>query len=164
MNISRLTDHLAVEASTYKEFISVLQQETECLVTRDYRGLYEAVSGKETLLARISKLVDERGRLLSSAASELGVECSGEEAAAAVSGALAGAQREEFDGYRAMIGSLIDSVREVNRVNSLVIRSSLENINKTLGFFGNFMPGSVYKSTGAFGQVPLKGSRLNEGA
>lgn len=164
MDITHIIDHLATEASVYKEFISVLQQETECLISRDYKRLYETVGSKESLLARIRKMTGGRAALLSGSARRLGMEGAGKDAIAAVVDSAPPAQKEEFRKQQDIVCSLIDTIQEVNRVNSLVIKGSLEHINKTLGFFGNFMPGSVYKPSGAFGELSLKGSRLSEGA
>ncbi|MFQ5736256.1 MAG: flagellar protein FlgN [Thermodesulfobacteriota bacterium] len=163
MEIAHITDHLSQEASAYKEFISVLQRETECLVGRDYKGLYETVAGKEALIARVRKLGERRQALLADCARSLGMEGADEDVVSAIVERATGPQKEEFLKLQNIIGSLIDTIHEVNRVNSLVIKGSLEHLNKTLGFFGNFMPGSVYKPNGAFGEIPLKGSRLSEG-
>jgi flagellar biosynthesis/type III secretory pathway chaperone len=165
MDITHIINHLGSEATAYKEFIAVLQEETECLVSRNYKGLYETAGNKQALLSRIKKLNETRAALL--ARSARGLDASADGTAAAVSAIIDSApphQKEEFLRLHDSLGSLIDTIHEVNKVNSLVIKGSLEHINKTLGFFSNFMPGTVYKPTGAFGDISLKGSRLNKGA
>jgi len=164
MNMTNIIEHLGKEAAAYKEFISVLQQETECLVSRDYKGLYEAAGAKEALLSRIQRLVDARASLLKAFASSLSLEGPAEKAVSAMLASVQPEQKAAFIKSQLIVSNLLDTIKEVNRVNSLVIKGSLEHINKTLGFFGNFMPGIVYKPSGAFGEMQMKGSRLSEGA
>lgn len=164
MNMTNIIEHLGKEAAAYKEFISVLQQETECLVSRDYKGLYEAAGAKEALLSRIQRLMGARAALLKAFAQSLSLEGPAEEAISAMLGSVPPEQKKAFIKNQSIVSNFIDTIKEVSRVNSLVIRNSLEHINKTLGFFGNFMPGVVYKPSGAFGEIPMKGSRLSEGA
>lgn len=164
MNITDITEHLDKEAGAYKEFISVLQKETECLVSRDYKGLYEAAGAKEALLTRIQKLVDRRSALIEGCARAMSIDCPPSDLISSILASASEGQREAFINSQSAVSNLIDTIKEVNRVNSLVIKGSLEHINKTLGFLGNFMPGSVYKPSGAFGEIPMKGSRLSEGA
>ena len=164
MDMTNIIEHLGKEAVAYKEFISVLQQETGCLVSRDYKGLYEAAGAKEALIARIQRLVDARAGLLKAFANSLSLEGPAENAISSMLGAVSPDQKKAFIKNQSIVSNLIDTIKEVSRVNSLVIKGSLEHINKTLGFFGNFMPGAVYKPSGAFGDIPMKGSRLSEGA
>lgn len=163
MDIRNLIGHLDKEAALFKELISILQKETENLVTRDYKGLYETVSQKEHLAMRISALGRTRQDLLSKAAIALGC-CEG--SAATLSSVIerAGLESGALEDCRKSILSLTSSVKEINSLNSLVAGGSLDNINKTLGFLGNFLQTSVYKPTGAFAGFAVKGSRLSEGA
>jgi len=163
MEITLLAEHLKKEINLYKEFIAVLQKETENIVERDYKGLYETAGLKEGLIIRIERAAGARGVLMHEAAQTLGVE--GELKLSSMVERLSGGIQEDIIKSQSTILSLIESIKEINKLNSLVIRESLDNINKTLGFLGNFMPATVYNPTGAFdGSYPSKGARVNEGA
>jgi len=163
MDMTNIIEHLGRESAAYKEFILLLQRETECLISRDYKGLYEAAGSKEALMARIQRLVSARAGLISSFAASLGMAGQTDGVVSSLLASVPESQKEAFIKAQSEATNLIDTIKEVSRVNSLVIKDSLEHINKTLGFFGNFMPGSVYSPSGAFGKVPIKGSRLSEG-
>ncbi|MBI5643135.1 MAG: flagellar protein FlgN [Deltaproteobacteria bacterium] len=165
MEIKLILDHLKKETALYKEFIGILQKETENLVNRDFKGLYETVALKEHALKRIESLGTLRAKLIKNGGAALGVRpgAKGEVTLMMVIEAL-GERRVEIEAERNIIISLIESIKEINKVNSLVVTGSLENINKTLGFLGNFLQTSVYKPSGAFEGFSPKGSRLSEGA
>ncbi|MBI5587080.1 MAG: flagellar protein FlgN [Deltaproteobacteria bacterium] len=158
-----IAQHLKKEISLYKEFITVLQTETEKIIGRDYKGLYETVGLKEHLIIRIESAGRSRLQLMCEAASSLGVQ--GEPTLSSIIERAAGKVKEELRECQSTILSLLESIREINKLNSMVVRESLDNINKTLGFLGNFMPSTVYNPAGAFeGNCSFKGSRLSEGA
>src|SRR3989337_2615754 len=115
MNMTNIIEHLGKEACAYKEFISVLQQETECLVSRDYKGLYEAAGAKEALLSRIQRLVDARAGLLKAFANSLSIDGPAEKAISAMLGSVPPGQKEEFIKNQSIVSNLIDTIKEVNR-------------------------------------------------
>lgn len=158
-----VAEHLKKEIALYKEFISVLQKETENIIGRDYKGLYETVGLKEHLIIRIESAGRSRLQLMSEAASSLGIQ--GEPNLSSIIERTVGRVKEDLRECQSTVLSLLDSIREINKLNSMVVRESLDNINKTLGFLGNFMPATVYNPAGAFeGSYSVKGSRLSEGA
>lgn len=157
-----LKDHLNKEASLYKELIAALQKETENLVARDYKALYETVASKEHVTSRIEMIGRARAHIFSKAASALGLK--GDINLTAIIENFSSPAKDELKELQATLLSLIESVKEINQVNSLAVRGSLENITKTLGFLGNFLPGSTYKRGGTLEAMSVKGARLNEGA
>lgn len=162
MEIKNLIDHLNREIELFKDLISVLHKETECIAGRDYKGLYETVSVKEHLIMRINGALSIRGKLLKEALSAAG-STQGEATISALAG-LAGKDASAIDSCQKTLYSLTTTVKEINRLNSVIIESSLDNVTKTLGFLGNFLQPSTYKPTGSFEGFALKGSRLSEGA
>lgn len=161
MKTKDLIGHLRTEIELFKELIAVLHAETECMVGRDYKGLYEAVSGKEQLVTRINSASETRRRLLRECLESIGADMPVEANLTALveltgNGALVDCQKTLL--------SLASTVKEINGVNRLIMESSMENVTRTLGFLGNFMQPGAYKSTGSFGEPALKGMRLSEGA
>ncbi|MBI5827732.1 MAG: flagellar protein FlgN [Deltaproteobacteria bacterium] len=162
MEIQQLIEHLKKEISVYKEFIAVLHNETENVVARDYKNLYDTICGKEHLLARIGSLGRERRELMSAAARANGLE--GGSTLTSIMEKAQDPLKTELKGCQATIFSLIESVKDINKVNSIAVKGSLDNIRKTLGFLSSFIPNANYKPTGTFDGIEVKGGRLNKGA
>ena len=162
MAIKALIEHLDLERAVYMDLIAVLQAETDHLVNRDYKGLYDTVGRKEHLLLKIDSMGEVRAALLSRSAAAFGVD--GFINLSAVIELLKAEEKEELKARQASILSLIDAIKEINKVNAVVVKGSLENINKTLGLLGNFLPRRNYRATGGLVPEAVKGSRLSEGA
>lgn len=161
MKIKDLTGHLKKEIAVYEELVGILQEETENLVSRDYKGLYDTSSRKEHIVLRIDCLGEVRLKLMNDAARSLGID--GFVNLSVIIELVAAEEKEELRMCQSAILSLIEGIKELNKVNALVVKGSLENINKTLGLLGNFLPKSVYRPTGAFEPIIPKGFRLNKG-
>jgi len=164
MDLRALTNHLEMEAGLFKELIAILQTETENLIHRDYKGLYETIYRKDHTLVQIEVQGGVRLKLMEDAASRLGMEpvTDGVDLSSIIE-RVGGDEKDALMESQKRLLSLIETVMEINKLNSLVVKGSLENINKTLGFLGNFQPKSIYRSSGTFEGVSIKGSSLNEG-
>ena len=161
MPVKTLTEHLGKEIAVYKELVSVLQKETENLVARDYQGLYDTSSRKGHIVLRINHLSEVRQELMNDAARSFGVG-----SVFNLSEIIELAPFMDAENLRAAqsaILSIVEGVKEINKLNALVVEGSLDNINKTLGLLSNFMPKNIYKPTGTFDTTTRKGTRLNEG-
>lgn len=163
MEIKDLIGHLNREIELFKDLIPVLHKETECLVGRDYKGLYETVSLKEHLVMRINAAGSVRQSLIRNTLAAFGGAAdSGANLSAIID--LAGSKASGVEECQKTLLSLASTIKEINRLNSTITQSSLDNVNKTLGFLGNFMQPSTYKASGSFDGFAVKGSRLSEGA
>lgn len=163
MEITNLIGHLKREAGLFRDLISTLHRETECMVGRDYKGLYETIGQKDQLAMRIGAATGGRQKLLREALAALGGKSEGEVNLSAVI-ELSGSRAEALDDAQKTILSLASTVKEINALNSRLAESSLGNVVKTLAFLGNFMQPSTYKATGSFDGFAVKGTRLSEGA
>lgn len=162
MDVRELAEHLALEASAYRDLVGLLQKETRDLVERDYKALYDTVDSKQQTVGRIEALGRRRTALIAQAAADLTI--GGEANLSAIIGRLTSPVREDLARLQETILALVESVREINSLNTLVVEGSLENIGKTLGFLGGFMPGTTYKRGGTIEGASPKGQRLSEGA
>ncbi|MBI5344097.1 MAG: flagellar protein FlgN [Deltaproteobacteria bacterium] len=161
MVIRQLIEHLEREIALYKELITALQKETENLVNRDYKGLYDTVNHKEHILVRIDSIGPSRIYLIQEAAKAIGIK--DRPSLSLIVERIESGASVELERCRRTAISLIESIQEINSLNSIVVKGSLDNINKTLGLLGNFLPSGVYTSNGAFGSINLKGYQLSEG-
>jgi len=159
-----LAQNLRREISLYKELVAVLQGETRAVVERDYRGLYDVVVHKESILGSLEQAGRARNELTDRLCKELGLS-RGETPLASIIEEIPCSvdQRDELRGLCDTLKALRDSAFEINKVNCQAVRTSLENINKTLGLLGNLLIKDTYEPTGRVGSLELKGSRLSEG-
>lgn len=157
-----LIDQLKKEIALYNDLVAILHRETENLVSRDYKGLYDTVSVKERLLLRIDSCSVEREKLLKDAGAALGI--TGVINLSAIIERTGAVHKKELKDCQGVILALIDSIKEINTVNSRVVSASLDNINKALGLIGSFLPKNIYQPNGAFAGLSVKGHRLCEGA
>jgi flagellar biosynthesis/type III secretory pathway chaperone len=162
MMVKALIEHLEKEIVVYRNLVEVQQAETENLTSKDYRGLYETIGRKEHLLAKVSLLSKDRARLMGSIAGLF--EGKGIVNISGILEQISGPEHDRLKECQSAVLTLVDTIKEINKVNALFVEGSIENIKKTLGLLGNFMPKSVYKPTGGFYSSTLKGANLSEGA
>ncbi len=161
MKIRPVIDHLVKETSLFEELVSILQKENEDLVCRDYKALYETVSKKELLLVRIQNMERTRSRLIEEAAASLGI--SAQANLFSIIKKVNHAEKEELESRLSKILSIAESIKEINRVNGLIVAGCLDNVNKTLGFLGKFLTNNNYNTSGVFKGFAAKGTYFNEG-
>lgn len=131
MEITFVAEHLKKEIGLYKEFTEVLQKETENLVGRDYKGLYETACLKEGLIIRIKRASRSRGVLMHEAAATLGIQ--GDAKLSSIIEKLSGDFKEELLESRATILSLFERIKEINSLNSVVVKEFLSEAVSAVG-------------------------------
>lgn len=169
MDLRPLIDHLEVEIKLYKELITVLQKETEDLVTRDYETLYNTVTRKESLLSQIASLTVKRFEVIEGVASLVGLKGEAKlseiiERVERIPGVAKVKEFKELKGTTETIVTLLESIKDINKVNKIAVEGSLDNINKTLNFIGSFFNANAYNPSGVSETMDFKGGRLSEGA
>ena len=162
-NVKELIKKLEIEIRLYKELIALLHEETESVIARDYKRIYAVLGHKEHVLTALDKEVRQRLVLVEELLGGEQLEAEQSAISALILRLPGSPERDELSSARIKLQSLMDSAREVNRVNSHVVQKSLDNINKTLGFLGNLFVKDTYGSNGAVANMELKGSRLSEG-
>lgn len=162
MELRHLCEHLEDEIELYKDFISMLHKETESIVSRDYKALYEITATKEVQIKKLDAMRARRALFVTKAAEALGIK--GDISLHAIIENSNQHAASKIEKFLQTLMSLAHSIKEINELNSLVVKGALENVNKTLGLFGGFAPSSTYNPSGAMEGPSIKGSRLCEGA
>jgi len=162
-SVNELIKKLEIEIRLYKELIALLHEETESVIQRDYKRLYTVLGHKEHVLVTLDKEVRERLALVSDMLGGETLEAEQSAISALILRLQGSPERARLSAARIKLQSLMDSAREVNRVNSHIVQKSLDNINKTLGFLGNLFVKDTYGANGAIAGMEVKGSRLSEG-
>ncbi len=154
-----LIEHIQREIEEYKLLIDVLHIETEALKKRDFKHILDIVAQKEAVLSRIEKMGRMRRNLIKSVA-----ERYSQPSTISALLNLETPERDELFSSVNMLRTLIESSIEINRVNRLTAKASIENIQKMLHVIKNFMPHTTYNSTGMKEEIEIRGTQLREGA
>lgn len=148
MGGASLAERLFMETDLYLELQSVLEDERRAIIERDYQGLQDLLGRKDALVTRISRLAEERGRVVGHG--------KGPDMVAG------GPSRDASEARRALIAAM-KTVRTMNTRNRLLIRTSLNNVKSTLDLIESFCTAGTYCPNGNVRAKPLKGVSLNKG-
>ncbi|NOZ68726.1 MAG: flagellar protein FlgN [Deferribacteres bacterium] len=145
-----MTSELAVEnilkeqINTYKTLHDLLGRERECLLNIDAERLEEISKEKDTIVMRLRLLEEERRRLIIKIAGDRGVSAEiNLRELAGITG------NDVFSELRSTLLSLLQSIEEMNRFNSILIDRSINYIRTNINFLRPFTKEDVPLTSGA---------------
>jgi len=134
---------LEEQLRAYKIFLDLLIKERECLVKIDPEMVEEISKEKDTVIMRLRLLEEERQRLVRKFADEHTID--GEVNLKEV-GRITGNDR--FNTVRSQLLSLLQSIAEINKFNSILIDRSIHYLKMTSNFIGSFTNRNLTKTSG----------------
>jgi len=134
---------LQEQIKTYKVFHDLLNRERACLVKIDSEKVDEISKVKDTVIMKLRLLEEERQRLIKQYAGENGLDM---DINLDSLGQLTG--NAEFHEMRSQLLSLLQSIEEMNRFNSMLIDRSLNHIKNNTNFLNLFRKEHHPDSTG----------------
>lgn len=131
------------QISTYKSLKDILGEERRSLVDIDVENIEKISKEKDTLIMRLRLLEEERQRLLTefTATRDVPMDINLKQLSE-----LTG--NEIFFDLRSQLLSLLQSIDELNKFNSLLIDKSLRYYKTTTNFINSLQPGNVAQSSG----------------
>ncbi|MCK5237173.1 MAG: flagellar protein FlgN [Deltaproteobacteria bacterium] len=144
---------LRQEIGLYKELIAHLQEEKQLLARRRRDELYQIANTIETLVFKIKGVDGLRSRMaeelvfLAGAGQRQGVASVGVTLTTVI-GVVEEYHKGELMNLQSIIASLVDTIKELNRENSIITSRSIENINTAFQFLQELSTTGVYKPTG----------------
>jgi flagellar biosynthesis/type III secretory pathway chaperone len=129
--------------SAYKILFDILQKEREYLVKIESEKVEEISKEKDTVIMRLRLLEEERQRLVSKYVEENNIE-----------GELTLKELEKITGnslyktLRSQLLSLMQSIDETNKFNSILIDRSINYLKTTTNFISSLTSQDVAKTTG----------------
>ncbi len=131
------------QISTYKSLKDILGEERRSLVDIDVENIEKISKEKDTLIMRLRLLEEERQRLLTefTATRDVPMDINLKQLSE-----LTG--NEIFFDLRSQLLSLLQSIDELNKFNSLLIDKSLRYYKTTTNFINSFQPGNMAQSSG----------------
>lgn len=134
---------LEEQLRSYKIFHDLLIKERECLVKIDPEMVEEISKEKDTIIMRLRLLEEERQRLVRKFADENNID--GELN-------LSDLEKMTGDGHyrtlRSQLLSLLQSIAEINKFNSILIDRSLNYLKMTSNFLGSFSNQDITRTSG----------------
>ncbi|MBI4849274.1 MAG: flagellar protein FlgN [Nitrospirae bacterium] len=134
---------LREQVNTYKTLLELLKKERVCLVDINPDKIEEISKEKDTVVMRLRLLEEERVRLIKKYSQDSGLTGSMNlEEMARHTG------ESTFSVLRSQMLSLLQSIEEMNRFNSILINRSLKYIKTTASFFNSFTANHISQTTG----------------
>jgi len=134
---------LKEQVKSYKILHDLLNKERTCLVDMDSGRIEEISKGKDTVVMRLRLLEEERQRLIRQFAddNDVDVNINLDELGRLTGNSL-------FHDLRSQLLSLLQSIEEMNKFNSILIERSIRYIRTNNSFFKSFTGESMVRSSG----------------
>ncbi len=134
---------LREQINSYKMLFELLKDERKCLVDIDSDRIEHISKKKDTVVMRLRLLEEERQRLLAEFADDNDVDSN---ITLQELGRLT--ENAQIPEMRSQLISLLQSIEEMNRFNSVLIDRSLQQVRTSTGFFNSFLNESTQPNTG----------------
>jgi len=134
---------LKEQVSSYKILLDLLKVERKSLVDIDADKIEDISKEKDTVVMRLRLLEEERHRLISKFAGDNGV---GSDITLLDLGRLT--ENSLIPELRSQLLSLLQSIEEMNRFNSILIDRSIQHIKTSSSFFNSFVTENTPAHTG----------------
>lgn len=160
--IDILIDILEQEASSYNELLSLLQEERKLLSNRRNDELYKLVGMIENLVFKIRGLEDVQNNVVEKLLSSYSVSTVPNNKPKTVNLSqvisLVGMPNQELlKRLQSKLLALVESVKELNSENKIIINRGIENINTTIMFLKDFSAFETYNPSGKMTDLYSRG-------
>ena len=134
---------LIEQVNSYKSLLGLLKDERESLVDIDVDRIENISKEKDTVVMRLRLLEEERQRLLAEFTSDNNIEY---EISLIELGKFTG--NSQISDLRSQLISLLQSIEEMNKFNTVLIDRSLQHVKTSSSFFNSFPTKSTSAQTG----------------
>lgn len=134
---------LKEQVNTYKMLLDLLKDERKCLVDINAERIEDISKEKDTVIMRLRLLEEERQRLLAEFNNDNDIES---DITLAELGKLT--ENSQIPELRSQLISLLQSIEEMNRFNTVLIDRSLHHVRTSSGFFKSFFNENAPPNTG----------------
>ncbi len=138
-----ITSILTEQVNSYGILLDLLKDERQSLVNMDADRIEHISKEKDTVVMRLRLLEEERQRLIREFADENGI---GNDITLVELGELT--ENALIPSLRSQLLSLLQSIEEMNRFNSVLIDRSLHQVRTSSGFFNSFSKEQTPPNTG----------------
>lgn len=145
--LDKLTDVLDKEVNVYEGILKLSRQKTDALVAGKVSELEGITRLEQSAIITLSKLEEEREKLVEKAAKQLELEPS-DVTLSSFTRVMPKEQAEKLKKYNDVLPKLFNEIRESNELNSKLIKNSLDYIDFSI---------NVLTSAGAMGNYSSSG-------
>ncbi|UCH81546.1 MAG: flagellar protein FlgN [Nitrospiraceae bacterium] len=134
---------LTEQVNSYRILLDLLKEERKGLVNLDAEKIEHISKEKDTVVMRLRLLEEERVRLIGEFAEHNGIE---KDITLVTLGELT--HNELIPELRSRLLSLLQSIEEMNRFNTVLIDRSLQHVRTSSSFFNSFSTEHTPPNTG----------------
>lgn len=148
-NIHKLIDILECQAKIYTDLLAVSKNKTDVIIEGKVNELESITRLEQTLVLNMGPLEDELEKVVNDLISELKINEENINITTILEH-LEGEQKEELEKQRDIIYNMIQQLNEANKLNSQLIKKSLDYINFSVNLYSNVNSSSngTYQSSG----------------
>lgn len=154
---SDLLEILEREVTMFRDFLSLLQKERQCMIDLSLDKLYECHNQKETIIFNLRVLEDARAELISEIHDNNQAD-----PAATLSVVIDKAPlryKKGMEACRSNLRSLVESIKEINQINGILADRAINYTRNSLSFLNRLVSQlPVYQASGRIGQETVVGT------
>lgn len=155
---NKIIEVINKEAALYKEILEISKNKKDIIVNGKVAELESITKLEQSMVLKLSRLEDEREELASKLAAELGIS-DDKITLKALSSKLPKNQASEMENCCKNLSAVLNELKEINSLNSKLIKNSLDYIDFSINILGNLGPsGNNYENSGE--AITSKGRNL----
>lgn len=153
--LNELMDVLEREAGIYDELLKISQNKTDLIVKNKVSDLDNITKLEQTLVLNMSKLEELRENIINDLTAELGVNQS-EMTISELLKYIDKSQVQKLEAYKTNLLSKINEIKEINDLNSKLIKNSIDYINFSINVLSSAPADNNYDNTGITNETKKK--------
>lgn len=153
--INELMDVLEREAGIYDDLLKISQNKTDIIVKGKVSELDNITKLEQTLILNMSKLEEIRESIINDLSAELGVNQS-DMTISELLKYIDNSQVQKLEAYKTNLLDKIKEIKEVNELNSKLIKNSIDYINFSINVISSAPADNNYGNTGITNETKKK--------
>lgn len=155
---NKIIEVINKEAALYEEMLELSKNKKDIIVNGKVAELESITKLEQSMVFKLSKLEDEREELASKLAAELGIS-NNKITVKVLLSKLPKTQANEMENCCKNLSSILSDLKEINSLNSKLIKNSLDYIDFSINILGSLGPsGNNYENSGE--AITSKGRNL----
>ena len=147
-NTEKLFGVLKQQISIYESILNLSKKKTDVIVAGKVAELENFVKMEQAIVMRVGKLEQQREEIATQLAQSLGINHSSF-TIMQIAGRLDKQQQDKLKEYQQKLSNILESLKEVNNLNSKLIQKSLEYIEFSMNIMtSNESSGNEYENKG----------------
>lgn len=154
---SDLLEILEKEVGLFRDFLTLLQRERQCMIDLSLEKLHECHNHKETLIFNLKVLEDARVEIISGINGNAQTDSA--DTLSVIIDKAPLRYKRGMETCQSNLKSLVDSIREINQINGILADRAINYTRNSLSFLNRLMSQlPVYHQSGRIAQESMVGT------